>query len=77
MIVHRLRGLTFADVEALAVQTGRAPATIRKHCTPSLIDLRTGIKLYDVDEAIKTLSTIQRRKPHTRTKRVACAGQPL
>lgn len=66
MIVRYHGRLTLMDCEALAVSLGRAPATIRKHCTPIACDWATWRQLYDADQASQSLAAVACRRPHQR-----------
>lgn len=63
MIVRHHDGLTLMDLEALTIQLGRrAPATIRKHCTPIASDIATRRHLYNADEAMTRMADVPERR---------------
>lgn len=75
MIVRHYGNLTLMDIEALVVQLGRrAPATIRKHCTPIASDIATRRHLYNADEANTRMADIPERRTTRRQGQLQTAS---
>jgi hypothetical protein len=70
MIVRYVGDRTLVDAEALAVHTKRrVTSTMRARCRPVVTDLKTGLPLYDIEEAAATLEGVPQRAPHRRPTR--------
>ncbi|HZM83786.1 MAG TPA: hypothetical protein VFC19_49340 [Candidatus Limnocylindrales bacterium] len=75
MIVRHHDGFTLMDIEALTIQLGRrAPATIRKHCTPVASDIATRRHLYNADQSIVRMASIPERHTSRRQGQLQTAS---